>query len=64
MHRQPLGAGDVEIRRPSAAPTATGRQDEIQDKPGDKGRDEGDQASDIHKCIDGYPFHDSILISL
>ena len=22
-----------------------------------KGRDEGDQASDIHECVDGYPFH-------
>jgi hypothetical protein len=40
------------------------KQDKISDKPGDKGRDEGDQASNIHKCIDGYSFHGSILMSL
>jgi hypothetical protein len=48
------------VDQPLPRPT-TGGENKIQDKPGDKGQDKGDEASDIHECVDGYPFHGNIL---
>jgi hypothetical protein len=57
MHGHPLVTCDFKVRNPTAAWPAPGGENKIQDKYGDKGRDKGDQALDIHKCVDGYPFH-------
>ena len=57
VHGYPLVAGDTQVGSPAAAPPSAFRENEIQDKPGDEGRDERNQAADINKCVDGYASH-------
>ena len=44
------------VVQPLPGPPPEGRT-KYRTSPGDEGRDEGDQASDIHECVDGYSFH-------
>jgi hypothetical protein len=42
----------------TSTPPARGQEEE-QYQPGNERRDEGNQASDIYQCIDGYASHES-----
>ena len=57
VHGYPLVAGDTQVVSPAAAPPSAFRENEIQDKPEDEGRDERNQAADINKCVDSYASH-------
>jgi hypothetical protein len=57
VYGYPLVAGDTQIGSPPAASPSAFRKNEIQDKPGDEGRDERNQAADINNCVEGYASH-------
>lgn len=56
VHCDPLVSWYAKVSNPAAPPSAAFRENEIQHKPGDQRRDEGDQAANIDKCVDGYAF--------
>ena len=56
VHRDPLVAGNTQIRGPATPLSAACREDEIEHQPGDKRWYEGNQAADIDKCVDSDAF--------
>jgi hypothetical protein len=59
VHVQPLVPGKPKIGSPVPASPTTGWQEEEQYQPGNKRGDEGYQASDIDKSIDGDSSHEN-----
>jgi hypothetical protein len=63
VHRDPLVTGNTQIGGPAASPSATFREDKIEHQPRDKRRDEGDQAADINKSVNGNAFQKNPSLS-
>ena len=64
MHRHPLVAGNTKIGCPAAPPSAAFRENEIEHKPTDQGRDECDQAADVYESVDSNAFQWSSSFSI